>query len=286
MQLERQETFGWLISIEIFLAGAGAGAFLFGSIYHVLEKYPEIAKKGMITGVCLVMIGAVLLFVELGKKTRFYRVALNRSSWIARGSWFLTLYIIFGLAYLFLNYIAYCDITSTLVRTIGVIAALFAVLVMSYTGFVFGAVKRVPFWNTSGLSMLFFFSSLYTGQAIITFIAGILETPLTDGIRAMATIECILVFLQVIALGTFLGTAAYGSRITSESVRLLIKNPLFVFLVIIAGLLVPLGLLVYLAVMNHAYILSLPASILLLIGGFYLRYGILRAGIRLPVSVF
>ena len=286
MQLERQETFGWLISIEIFLAGAGAGAFLFGSIYHFLEKYPEIAKKGMITGICLVMVGAVLLFVELGKKTRFYRVALNKSSWIARGSWFLTLYMIFGLAYLFLNYIADCDFGSTLVNTIGVMAALFAVLVMSYTGFLFGAVKRVPFWNTSGLSMLFFFSSLYTGQAIIIFIAGILETSLTDGIRAMVTIECILVFLQVIALGTFLGTAAYGSRIASESVHLLIKDPLFIFLVIIAGLLVPLGLLAYLAVMNHAYFLSLPASILLLIGGFYLRYGILRAGIRLPVSVF
>jgi formate-dependent nitrite reductase membrane component NrfD len=286
MQLERQETFGWLISIEIFLAGAGAGAFLFGSIYHLLGRYAEIALTAMITGMCLVMVGAVLLFAELGKKKRFYRVALNRSSWITRGSWFLSLYIIFGLAYLFIDYVAHWDIGSTPVKTIGVIAALFAVLVMSYTGFLFGAVKRVPFWNASGLSILFFFSSLYTGQAIIIIIAAFLETSLTNGIRAMVTIECILIFLQVIALGTFLGTAAYGSTIASESVHLLIKNPLFVFLVVITGLLVPLGLLVYLVVMNHAFILSLPASILLLIGGFYLRYGILKVGIRLPVSTF
>ena len=286
MQLERQETFGWLISIEIFLAGAGAGAFLFGSIYHFLERYQEISITAMITGMCLVIIGAVLLFVELGKKKRFYRVALNRSSWITRGSWFLTIYIIFGLAYLFLNYVANWDIGSTLVKAIGVIAALSALLIMSYTGFLIGAVKRVPLWNTSGLSMLFFFSSLYTGQAIIIFIAAFLETSLTEGLRTMVTIEFIIVFLQMIALGTFLGTAAYGSTIASESAHLLIKNPLFVFLVIIAGLLVPLGLLVYMLVMDHAFILSLPASILILIGGFYIRYGILRAGIRLPVSAF
>ena len=286
MHLERQETFGWLVSIETFLAGAGAGAFLFGSIYQILQIYEAIAKAGMIAGMCLVMIGAFLLFLELGKKKRFYKVAMNRSSWITRGSWFLTIYIVFGLVYLFLNYVALWDTGAALVVIIGVIAALSAVLVMSYTGFLFGAAKRVPLWNTSGLSMLFLFSSLYTGKAIIIFIAWILETSLTDGIRAMVTIECILIFLQIIVLCTFLGTAAYGSKVASESAHLLMKNFLFVFLVIIIGLLVPLGLLVYVVVMNHAFILSLPASIFLLTGEFYLRYGILKAGIRLAVSVF
>ena len=157
---------------------------------------------------------------------------------------------------------------------------------MSYTGFLFGAVKRVPLWNTSGLSMLFLFSSLYTGKAVILFIAAFLETSLTDGLRTIVIIEFILIFLQMTALGTFLGTAAYGGTIASESVHLLIKNFLFVFLVIVIGLLIPLGLMGYLIVMNRAFVLSFPASIFLLIGGFYLRHGILRAGIRLPVSAF
>ncbi|MFC1862484.1 NrfD/PsrC family molybdoenzyme membrane anchor subunit [Thermodesulfobacteriota bacterium] len=286
MQLERQETFGWLISLEIFLAGAGAGAFLFGFIYHLLGRYLEIAKTGMTTGLCLVMIGAVLLFFELGKKKRFYRVTLNKSSWITRGSWFLTIYLVCGLVYLSSAYTGYLDIFPIPVKVIGVIAALVAVFVMSYTGFLFGAVKRVPLWNTSGLSMLFFLSSLYTGQAVILFITYLLETSLADGLLVMIIIELILIFLQMIALGTFLGTAAYGGTISSESVHLLIKNPLFVILVVVVGLLIPVGLLGYLVVMNHTFILSLPVSIFLLIGGFYLRHGILRAGIRLPVSAF
>jgi polysulfide reductase chain C len=284
--MERQETFGWLVSLEIFLAGAGAGAFLFGFIYHFIEGYEKIAEAGMTAGIYLVIIGTVFLFIELGKKRRFYRVTYNWSSWIARGSWCLGIYIVFGLAYLSSVYVGYLKIDSIPAKTVGVVAALFAVFVMSYTGFVLGAVKRVPLWNTSGLSMLFFFSSLYTGKAVILIIASVIETAVAGGLRAMIIIEFILIFLQMIALGTFLGTAAYSGKIASESVYLLVKNPLFILFVIIIGLLVPLGLLGYLVVMNHSFILSLPAGIFLLIGGFYLRHGILKAGIRIPVSVF
>ena len=286
MDLERQDTFGWLISVEVFLVGAGGGAYLFCSIYHLLGIYQRIAKTGMIFGICLVMIGAVLLFIELGKKKRFYRVAFNSSSWIARGSWLFAIYIVFGLVYLSSAHIGYLDSEAPPAKTIGVIAALFAVFVMSYTGFLFGAIKRVPLWNSSGLSLLFFFSSLYTGKAIILLITAFLETSSNDALRVMAIIEFILVFLQMIALGTFLGTAFYGGTIVSESVHLLIGNTLFVFLVIVIGLLMPLGLLSYLILTNNASILAFPASIFLLIGGFYLRHGILRAGIRLPVSAF
>ena len=286
MDLERQDTFGWLISVEVFLVGAGGGAYLFCSIYHLLGIYQRIAKTGMITGICLVMIGAVLLFIELGKKKRFYRVAFNSSSWIARGSWLLAIYIVFGLVYLSSAHVGYLDIEAAPAKTIGVIAALFAIFVMSYTGFLFGAIKRVPLWNSSGLSLLFFFSSLYTGKAIILLITAFLETSSNDALRVMAIIEFILIFLQMIALGTFLGTAFYGGTIVSESVHLLIRNTLFVFLVIVIGLLIPLGLLSYLILTNNALILAFPASIFLLIGGFYLRHGILRAGLRLPVSAF
>ena len=284
--LERQDTFGWLLSVESFLAGAGGGAFLFGFIYNLFEQYQLIAKIGMVVGISLVIIGAVLLFIELGRKKRFYMVPFNASSWIARGSWFITIFIVFGLIYLSSGYLGYLDIESMVVKGIGVIAALSAVFVMSYTGFLFGAAKRIPLWNASGLPMLFFFSSLYTGKAIMLLIAAFLETSITEGLRPLVVSGIILIFFQMIALGTFLGTAAYGGTTISESVRLLLKNPLFVNLVIVFGLLIPLGLLGYQAAVNDAFILSIPACIFLLIGGLYLRYGILRAGLRVPVTAF
>jgi formate-dependent nitrite reductase membrane component NrfD len=284
--LERQDTFGWLLSVESFLVGAGGGAFLFGFIYDLFEQYRLIAKIGMVIGISLVIIGVVLLFIELGRKKRFYMVAFNASSWISRGSWFITIFIVFGLTYLSAGYLGYLDIESMFVKGIGVVAALSAVFVMSYTGFLFGAAKRIPLWNASGLPMLFFFSSLYTGKAIMLLIAAFLETSITEGLRPLVVSGIILIFFQMIALGTFLGTAAYGGTTLFESVRLLLKNPLFVNLVIVFGLLIPLGLLGYLVVVNKGFVLLVPACIFLLIGGLYLRHGILRAGLRVPVTAF
>jgi formate-dependent nitrite reductase membrane component NrfD len=237
-------------------------------------------------GMSLVIIGAVLLFIELGRKKRFYMVPMNASSWISRGSWFLTIFIVFGLIYLFSAYLVYFNADSIVVKGIGVIAALSTIFVMSYTGFLFGAAKRIPLWNASGLPMLFFFSSLYTGMAIILLIAPLFETGTTETLRPLVIVGLILILLQMIALGTFLGTAAHGGSTISESVHLLIKNPLFVNLVLVVGLLIPLGLLGYQAITNKAFMLSIPAGFFLLIGGLYLRHGILRAGLRVPVTAF
>jgi len=258
---------------------------LFGFFYSLLGKYEEIAKTGMLVGISLVIIGAVLLYIELGNKKRFYRVVVNPSSWVARGAWFITIFSVFAVIYLYSVYRDYSNIDSIAVKTTGLIAAVFAIFVMSYSGFLLAAAKRIPLWNVSGLPMLFFFSSLCTGNAVILVISASLDTPMTGAPRLMVFTQVIIIFLQMIALGTFLGTASYGGTTVSESVHLLIRDPLFVTLAIVLGLLIPLGLLAYQALMNSASILIVPAGILLLVGGHYLRHGILRAGIRLPVSI-
>ena len=286
MYLEKQDTFGWLLSLEVFLAGAGGGSFLFGFIYTLLKKYQTAAQTGMVAGIFLVIIGVVLLFVDLRKKKRFYRVAFNKTSWIARGTWFLTIFILTGLIYLSSGYAGYMEMESIPAKIIGVVSAVFAVCIMSYTGFLLGAAKRIPLWNTSGLPILFFFSSLYTGKAVILLIAAFQELPAGEALHSLVAVQFILVIMQMIALGTFLGMAAYGGTTLSESALLLLKNHLFALLVIILGLLIPFGLFGYQVLVNNVFMLSVPASIFLLIGGFYLRYSILRAGLRIPISAF
>ena len=48
-------------------------------------------------------------------------------------------------------------------------------------------------------------------------------------------------------------------------------------------LIVPLGLLCYYAVAGNAFSLLILASLLLLVGNFFLSYWILTAGVRVPV---
>jgi len=237
-------------------------------------------------GVSLVIIGTGILFLELRNKKRFYRVFLNPSSWITRGSWLLAVFIVLGLMYLTSLYMDYLRADSMVAKTIGVISAFSAISVLSYPGLLFAASKRIPLWNISGLPMLFFVSSLCTGNCIILLVSVCLGESPAGAQRPLVLIQLILIFLHLIALVTFLGAAAYGGTTVSQSVDSLKKNPTFVYLVIIIGLLMPLGLLGYVAVANNAFVLSVPAGIFLLIGGLWLRYGILSAGIRLPVSVF
>lgn len=284
MHLERQDTFGGLLSIEVFLSGAGGGAFLFGFIYGFVKTYQEMAKAGIVVGVSLTIIGAGILFVELRNKKRLYRVFLNPSSWITRGSWFLTIFIVLGLMHLSSFYADYLSIDSIAAKTIGAVAALFAVSVMSYPGFLFAASRRIPLWSIPGLPLLLLSSNLCAGNAIILIVSASLERSPAGAQRQLVLIQLILIFSYCIALVAFLGRAAQVGGTVSESIRFLTRSLRFMSIVILIGLLIPLGLLFYEAVVNSAFLLSIPAGISLLIGGLWLKYGILSAGMRLPVS--
>ncbi len=283
MAMERQTAFGWLVSVDVFLGGAGAGVFLISFIMGLLGRFESLAKIGAVIGPVLVLLGTSLLFADLGTKTNFYRLFRNPLSWMSRGTWFIAVFVILGLAYSLPAFWLPWDAATLPAVVIGVIAAIFAVLVMVYTGFLFGAAKRIPFWGTSALPLLFFFSSLYTGMAVLLLIAGFFELAPAEALRELAIAEIILILMQLLVLGASLVTARYGGTTAVESVRLLMRRPLFITMVIIVGLVIPLGLLGYYGVALNTVALSILAGILLLIGGLFLRYFILRAGVRLPL---
>ena len=85
MNVEKQETFGWLVAIDLFLTGAGAGVFLVSFVMDIINQYVPLARLGAVVGPILVLIGAVLLFADLRNRMRFYRLINNPSSWMARG---------------------------------------------------------------------------------------------------------------------------------------------------------------------------------------------------------
>ena len=286
MNVEKQETFGWLVAIDLFLTGAGAGVFLVSFVMDIINQYVPLARLGAVVGPILVLIGAVLLFADLRNRMRFYRLINNPSSWMARGTWGIAAFIIFGLGYSVPVLLNPQFVTTAPFFIFRLVAVISAFLVILYTGLLFGAARRIPLWNTPILTLLSFFSSLYTGMALFLMIASFHTGALDETFRAAVIAELILILLQIIVLGTFLGLAHYAGNIAAQSVRLLIKSKLFVFIVIIAGLIIPLGLLLYQSVAIKTFIPTILASILLLIGGLFLRQGILKSGIRLSISPY
>ena len=286
---ERQTTYGWPIAIEMFLAGIGGGAFLISLILDLMGKYESVAEIGTLLGPVLVLVGTFFLLAELGRRTRFYRLFISLSSpssWISRGTWILTIFIILGLAYSLPSFWLLEWKFSGIGQGIGIAAGLFSVLVVIYPGLFFGVVKGVPLWNTPILPFLFLFSSLCTGIAALFLTALFSEATLgIADFHQLGAAGIALIFMLLLALGIYLDITRHQGLAAMESLRLL-KTPLFIGGAITIGLLVPLGLLIYGVFVGDTLILSTltgAGSMCLLAGGLFLRYGIIRAGVHLPL---
>ncbi len=287
MAIEKQNTLGGLIVIDLFLGGAGGGMFFISFVMDLLKKYESIARIGCLCGLIFVLGGTFVLFFDLGNKNKLYRLFLNPSSWVTRGTCFITLFVIFGLAYSLPAFEPFSwipwDKATIFGKALGWFAVVFSLLTMLYTGFLLGTTKRIPLWNTPTLPLLFLSSSLYTGMAFLLLI-GYLFVP-TPGVsfHTLVIIEIVLILLQLVVLGLFLWSGGYGSITAVESIRLLLKSRLFSIGVVITGLIIPLGLLIYHMSMENRFGVPILASFLLLASGLFLRYCILRAGVRLPL---
>lgn len=274
----KQSSWGWPIATAVFLGGAGGGTFLISFMMGVLGIYEPLARIGAVVGPVLVVICAVFLFSDLGSKFNVYRLFRNvRTSWMSRGTWFITFFVIFGLIYSLPTFWIPWGIDTTPGLVIGIIAAILAFLVMLYTGILFGVLKRIPLWNTPALPLLYIFSALSTGMAILVLIAAFLVASLGDAFAASVPAEITIIVMELIILGVYIEIVRKVSATGAESVRLLL-NPLFLTAVLGTGLIVPLGLLAYTEAGGHMLVIPVLSSILVLIGGFLLRYTILKSG--------
>lgn len=291
---ERQQSWGWAVAIDIFLAGVGGATFLFSFILNFMGMYQKVAGLGAFIGPLLVLLGTVFLLYDLGSITRAYRLFTATStvltSWMARGAWIRAAFIILGLVYALpafgiFGWLPWSQ-TSNFGHTIGIIAALLSILVVVYPGFLFGVIGSIPFWNTAALPLVFFLSGLTTGVAVLAiaslFSPGALGA---GGFRLLGAGGLVFIFLLLIVLGAYLDVVRQSGVTASASVHLL-KTPVFIGGVIILGLVVPLVLSIFSLLASDASAIRTLAGIsgaFLLVGGLLLRYSVIRAGVRIAV---
>jgi formate-dependent nitrite reductase membrane component NrfD len=276
------------------MAGMGGGLFLFSFILDCMGMYGPMAMIGALLGPVLVLIGTVFLLFDLGSVFKVYRLFSSTStfatSWMVRGTWILTAFVIFALAYSLPSFTLFEWLpwgrASTLRQGIGVIAALLSILVVVYPGFLLGVLKSIPLWNTPALPLLFFLSGLDNGIAALLAVALLFPGSFaTYGFHLLGAGDVVLIGLLLIVLGAYIEIVRQAGETAAASIRLL-RTPLFIGGVLFAGLLIPLGLLVYSFFVTHATALPVLGgitSILLLAGGLLLRYSIIRAGIHTAV---
>ncbi len=282
---QMQTEWGWLVAIYLFLGGIGGGAYTIAAINGFMGEGLELSTRvGLWIGFPALLIGSLFLLADLGSPTRAILAGMKPgSSWIARGFWIITIFMI--LAFLHLVLYLFTDIGETVLDIIASAGIVFAVLTMAYTGILLGASKGIPFWRTGVVPVVFVVSALVTGH--FTIMVGITlfgeARPIGDSLRTMALEAAVLVALEVLVIIFFL-QAAFKLPDPRESTERILRRRSFVIGYFILGLAVPLVLMlvVYGSLARDGAAISLPlvaiGALLGLVGGLVLRQSVLACG--------
>ena len=295
-QAERQRSWGWPIIFYIFLAGLGGGTFLFSYILLFMGKYEPIARIGALVGPLVVLFASILLIFDLGSPVRAYRLFTTpktlMTSWMTRGAWILTAFIILGLAYALpafslFNWLPWNQ-ASGWGQGIGIAAAVLSVIVPIYPGLLLGVIKSIPLWNTSVLPPIFFLSGLDTGIAVLVLVSIFLPAAIdVAGFHLLGTIDIVLIILLLVALFAYVEIVRQSGITAAASIHLL-KTPLFIGGVVIAGMILPLVLLIIsvsIPDIQSIRILDGIGGVLILTGALLLRFSVVTSGIHRSVEL-
>jgi len=296
--LRPQEEWKEIIAIYLYLAGMGAGSYIIGAIINwfinpsrliPIWGFPlDMAKVALLWGPILVAIGAPFLILDLGIKKRFLYACLNpKTSWVARGFLILSIFIVFGVVLLAKSVLPFewLRAEAPFWYVAEVITIIFAFATAFYTGILLKATKSIPLWNTYLLPLLFLISALSTGSMAI--ILSTLGTSLLSldsaALKILMGGEQILVVIEGIVLFLYLSRRYKASEQGKDSVRLLLfgeKKLLFWGGVVLLGFIFPVVLENISSLTHGNAVLIFAAGLILLCGGFFLRLGVLSAGIR------
>ncbi|MCK9505392.1 MAG: polysulfide reductase NrfD [Porticoccaceae bacterium] len=152
------EHMGFLEVLSFFGEGVGAGLYILG----VLTNQP----LAMLLGVVFVAIAVVALVAHLGSRAHLAWRAITkfRTSWVSRGSLFISLFMAFSVSALLASQIA---MFAWLEKPLTILAFIFAPLVIIYAGMMLRSMKAVTLWRSYYLPVGF--SAHSAASALIVF---------------------------------------------------------------------------------------------------------------------
>ncbi|MEJ2719043.1 MAG: polysulfide reductase NrfD [Deltaproteobacteria bacterium] len=282
---------GWLIISYLFLAGAGAGAFVAAVACDLLapDWSKALARAGSLAAGPLVAIGTACLVLDLEaglwEPWRQMFLVSNPTSMISWGVVILSVFIPVALLYAAaLNNISFVgQYLQKYVWHLEVIGTPLAIATAIYTGILIAVVNGVPFWNTPMMPVLFLASAISTGLAVAMIGAALIDITTIRTLSNFALGHVIFLTFEgiVLMLLFFMSLTRSGEAATSAQILISgMLSPYFWALVVVLGILVPFALSVveyyeYGEMPKH---LVVGADLCVLIGGMSLRALIIFSG--------
>lgn len=298
--------FGELIIWYLFFGGLSGGIFLIWFSFGVLaQRNPDcwlqffrlLTRPLLIISLATLVIGCICLIQDLTLPQRLLLLFTKPTlSILSIGSFTLAAFML-CLVYLVIESLRHenlsaqgplCSkLTKRLYHIIAIAAAVLALVTILYTGIFLASMKTVPLWTTPFVPILFLLSSLSTGIAVFIIVAVLTSKSLQQcfvQLRTFLKIDIALVLLECAAL---LGMYLYinNDPFTQLSLQaLFLGNLAYEFWIglLVCMILLPLSIEIFMLISRfNNEVLSVILGSSILIGGYFLRYCVVKAGIHL-----
>lgn len=266
-----------------FFSGVGAGTWLVSTplVFNSLA--------GMVIGFLLLTAASgVAHLAFLGRPLRVWRMITHvRTSWLSRGLLGMLLFSTSGLLYLIpmFGLAVPWSTASTFGEAMLVVSIVSALWTSAYKGFVFGAARGIPFWNSPILPPVFIGYAFRSGLAVLLVIAALSGDVV--GLHAVETTK-LWVVVSAAAIVLFYVWIMKDSGVAAQrSVQELLRGRVslaFYLGTVTAGILIPVvgGSLAFFTELPRSAVGIIGTASL--IGDFYITYTIAKAGIYAPLT--
>ncbi len=314
-----------LIVVYPYLTGLVAGAFILASLVKVFNVTALIPtyRLALLTALAFLIIAPLPLLLHLGHPLRSWQIFFtpNLSSAMAMFgfvyAWYLMVVLLleiwfdyredlikwgraakfpmnwfYRIVSLFSKDVSPKAIAfdKKMVKYITILGIPSAFILHGYVGFIFGSIKANPWWSSVLIPIVFLFSAIVSGIALVMILYMVIIPSRGQSID-MKCLDKIAAFLLIAAIVDFsLEILDFTHRLyeSEESIKIItemVMNKLFISLVvlqILIGMVVPLGILIMtkLAKFNQELrkLLYFVTAILIQIGIFSTRWNVVLGG--------
>ncbi len=287
------------------MGGMSAAAYYIGVIADLAGngEYKNVSKTGSYVVFFPILVGMAMLIADLGKPGQFWHLLfqngpLNKGfifqagSAMSLGAWILEGFVLIcGIIYPLMWLAEEKGAGGTplipalagkpgLRRSIGLVGLPFAVLIAVYTGVLLAATSRPVWADTPLLPALFTVSATSTGMAAITLLMSLGKNDNHLVVARLEKGDSLLIKLELALVAVLFAALLFSPRAAGLVQDLVFGNYAVLFWIgfILAGLVLPLAIQrINPNLGQPARSLAVVSSVLVLLGGFFLRYVILLA---------
>jgi polysulfide reductase chain C len=286
-------SWGIILAAYLFIGGLAGGAYMVGSILDILGKkrYQVLSKSGTYLSLISILVGLVLLILDLGRPMGALNAYVNfPTSIMSVGTWIITG---FTAVSLLTSILWFFNGNKYVRKLLGIVGFILGGSTAAYTGLLLSFARGRVFWMQPFLPWLFIISGILTGLAMAILMIPIIawfmprffedfQSLVSEKRREFSEIllksHKYFDILAIIELALVLIIVGIGG----SGLLMMGSLSILFFVYLIFGLLAPIGISYLSHRMEKSFSMILPASILssvlILIGGFLLRYVILTAG--------